>query len=211
MNTKVNIKFGAVNNLSDARYAAGCGASFLGFNFNPEHPQYLDTEKFKEIAGWIDGPMMVAEWDDLPASYIRSETESLGLDYIQLNAFNQELSEALSHFTLIQNFDLDHCKHFNEIILMVDAVQKHTKYYLLSFTDYDKQLSFLNDPHAKLLLIEFCRSYPVIFNFVWTSKNVLSTLEEFHPFGINISGSAEERPGVKDFADLNSIIDLLEI
>ena len=211
MNQKTNIKFGEVNNLSDARYAAGCGAGFLGFNFNPENPKYLDPEKFKEIAGWVEGPILVAEWDDQPVDYILDQTEELCLEYIQLNKVNPMCSVELQSFQIIQNFYMDGCETIQDIIAHVDAVQKCTKYFLLSFRDANRQELFLTNPHNEIMLTEFCRDYPVILNFQWNKNNLLPIIEKYNPFGVNLIGSSEERTGVKDFDFLNDMVELLEM
>ena len=211
MSLRTNVKFGEVNNLSDARYAAGTGASFVGFNFNPENPQYIDTEKFKEIAGWLDGPALVAQWDDQPIDYILEETTDLGIEIIQFNKIDANASKEAESFFIIQNISLDGCNSITDIIASVDSVQKYTRYFELSFGQQNLQDLFLSNKHNEILLTEFCRDYPVFLNFKFTPENILPILEKYNPFGINLSGGSEIKTGIKDFDSLNDIVDLLEI
>lgn len=50
-----------ITNLSDARYCAGMGADLLGFIVDPDHPDYVSPESYREMIGWISGPKRVAE------------------------------------------------------------------------------------------------------------------------------------------------------
>jgi phosphoribosylanthranilate isomerase len=210
MHLKTNIKLGEVNNLADARFGAGIGAGFVGFNFNPESARYIDPEKFKEIAGWLDGPTMVAEWDDQPVEHIQQETDAIGLEYIQLNKFDVTCARALKGFNIIQNIYLDGCHSISEVIGKVDAVQACAKYFMLSFESEEIQNEFLGKHYNEVLLIEFCRDYPVLFNFKFNKDNLLGIIEKYHPFGINLPGGTEEKTGLKDFEGLNGLVELLE-
>lgn len=50
-----------ISNLTDARYFAAWGVSYLSFNLNSESPYYLPWEKANEIIEWIAGPKTLIE------------------------------------------------------------------------------------------------------------------------------------------------------
>jgi len=52
---------GNITNLSDARYFAGMGVQWLGFQIDPNQTSYLNPQKFREIVGWVTGPALVLE------------------------------------------------------------------------------------------------------------------------------------------------------
>jgi phosphoribosylanthranilate isomerase len=210
MNLKTNIKLGEVNNLSDARYAAGLGAQFLGFNFCPTHPQYLAPSSVQEIVGWLTGPCLVGEWEDELADIILDTTERLHLDYAQLNSFDPAKAKALKDICLIQNMLLDENSPA-ELIRKIDEVHTQDMYFLLSFGSQDAQTHYFSHSGNQQLLRELCRDYPVILNFYFSPENAIHFIEEYKPFGINLKGSSEIKPGYKDFDELNELVSLLEI
>ena len=205
---KTNIKLGEITNLSDARFAAGRGAQFVGFNFTPDHDKYIAPEQAQEIIGWLDGPKLVGEWNSGLKETIWDTAERLKLDYIQLNWHDANLSKELSDWNIIQNINLD--GHVADVIKQIEDVQAITQLFLLSFNDADSQKYHLAQAGTKQMLTSLCRDYPVLFNFHFTTENLLPLLDEYKPFGINLLGSHEIKPGYKDFDELNDLIDLLE-
>jgi phosphoribosylanthranilate isomerase len=211
MDHPVNIKFGEVNNLSDARYAAALGATFLGFNLSPNHPQYITPELLKEISGWAAGPSLVSEWENEVAEVISDTCKRLTIEYVQLNRFDPKVTEALKQdFSVIQNIEITAADVVSDIITRINQVNGLVMYYMLSFPTMHDQEVFLSNPSHKLLLTDCCRDYPVLLNFHFTPQNLVPIIEEFKPFGINLRGSSEIKPGYKDFEELNELITLLE-
>ncbi len=208
---KTNLKLGEITNLSDARFAAGRGAAFAGYNFTPGHPNYLEPEKAQEIIGWLDGPKMVGEWNNGIAEVIWDTAERLQLDYIQLNWIDTEVGDKLQEWNIIQNIDLDIDKHTDVIIGQIDATQAFTQIYMFTLAaEADLDLYLKSKVHVQMLQ-SVCRDYPVIVNFPFSTKNLLPVLDELKPFGINLNGGKEIKPGYKDFDLLNDLVDLIEL
>jgi phosphoribosylanthranilate isomerase len=208
---KINIKFGEVNNLSDARYAAALGATFLGFNLSPAHAQYISPDLVKEISGWAAGPALVTEWENEPAEVIIDTCRRLDVEYIQLNRFHPEITGVLKpDFSVIQNIEIPGSDTMADIISKINQVNGMAMYYMLSFPSILDQSAFLAKPSHKLLLTDCCRDYPVLLNFHFTPENLIPLIDEFSPFGINLKGSSELKPGYKDFDELNDLVALLE-
>jgi len=211
MPEKINIKFGEVNNLADARYAAAMGASLLGFNLSPSHPQYVSPEQLKEISGWAAGPELVIEWEHEPAEIIKDTCTRLDIEYVQLNHFDPVVTQALKgDFCVIQNIVLHKDLHASDIIQMINDVNGLVMYYMLSFDDLAEQDRFLSVPGNNLLIKDLCRDQPVLLNFQFNPQNLVSIIEEFEPFGINLKGSSENKPGHQDFEELNDLVSLIE-
>jgi len=60
------------------------------------------------------------------------------------------------------------------------------------------------------MLHSICKDYPVLLNFDFTEDNLLTIIDEIKPFGINLKGDDEIKPGYKDYDALNNLVDLLE-
>lgn len=74
------IKFNGVTTLSEARYAAAAGATWIGFPMDGA----LAAAKIQEIAGWLQGPELVGEYAIWPDSATRLDHfQILGLDWIE--------------------------------------------------------------------------------------------------------------------------------
>ncbi|MCX6351956.1 MAG: hypothetical protein NTX03_08845 [Bacteroidetes bacterium] len=203
----VKLKFSELNNLSDARYAAGVGAAFIGFNFNPESPRFIDPEKFKEIAGWLHGSEFIIEWDSTPFEDISTQMEELQLSWLQLNFYDVAAIKLLSDFNLIQNINLDSSHDpFKEIEDIADDVE----YFLLRFEDSKNQETFLANPGSMQSLKNICQQHPCFLDFHFTEANLLSMIETIKPYGINLKGGNEIRPGYKDFDEMAGLVELLE-
>src|SRR6185503_523293 len=174
MDHKLNIKFGEINNLSDARYAAGMGAAFMGFNLSASHPKCVTVEKLKEISGWAPGPAIVTEWENESADVIADTCNRLNIEYVQLNSFNPEITAALKpEFCVIQNIDLNTESHIGELVNKVSEVNGLVMYYMLSFDNVKDQEMFLAKSGNTLFITDICRDQPVILNFQFNKSNIL--------------------------------------
>ena len=211
MDLRVPLKLGEINNLSDARFGAGSGASFLGFNFNQQHIQFIDVDKVLEMLPWLAGPQLVGEWDNQSAEEIRNVTEALQLDYIQLNSYNANNIEALKEFNLIQNFILNDATSFAEIEHLMELNKEYVKFFMLSIEDESVQKDFFSNQDSILSLKNLCFNYPVMLNFLFDTQNLQQCLTALEPFAINLKGGMELKPGFKDFDSLSDLIELLEI
>ncbi|MGZ5304876.1 MAG: phosphoribosylanthranilate isomerase [Bacteroidia bacterium] len=203
------MKLGEITNLSDARFAAGRGADFVGFNFTPNHPRYIAPEQAQEIIGWLDGPKLVGEWNEGIKDIICDTAERLKLDYIQLNWVDAALSFKLQEWNIIQNIDIS--QHIDEIIKQIDATQGFTNIFMLTLPQDADLEKFMADKTHLQMLESVCRDYSVMLNFPFTPGNLLKILDALKPFGINLNGDNEIKPGLKDFDLLNELIDLIEI
>ncbi len=210
MEHKINAKFGEINNLGDARYAAGVGAAFMGFNLSSSPPKYVEPEKMKEISGWAPGPALVTEWENEPANIIADTCKRLDIDYIQLNSFNPAVTSALKpDFCVIQNIDISAIEPPGKLIQQVNEVNGLAMYYMLSFKTLSDQEKFLSKPGNELLITDFCRDQPVLLNFHFNPSNILTLIEKFKPFGINLKGPSEIKPGFQDYGDMNELFELV--
>ncbi len=210
MEHKLNIKFGEINTLSEARYAAGVGAAFMGFNLSPENSKNCTEQNLKEISGWAPGPAIVTEWENESADVIADTCNRLNIEYIQLNAFNPDVTSALKPgFCVIQNISLQADSHIGELIKKVNDVNGLAMYYLLSFNDLNEQEKFLSKSGNDLFVTDLCRDQPVFLNFRFNASNIKLLVEKFNPFGINISGKGEIKPGIQDFSELNDLLDIV--
>ncbi len=95
MNYPFTLKISSVTNLSDARYAAGAWANYLGFCCDPSNTNYIDPNKMKEIKAWVNGPEIVLEFNKQPLEWISDFCHEIKPNAIQipLEFYNPQLIE----------------------------------------------------------------------------------------------------------------------
>jgi phosphoribosylanthranilate isomerase len=191
MALKVTVKVGRITNLSDARYCAGMGVQLLGFTTLPNRRGYITPEAFQEMRGWFAGPQVVAEvygirqgsaLDDIMAQYQPDLLEG-GLE--ELNLLSATHLPYVLHTATLTADKLD----------MLHALQ-HRPAYIISTLSDDAALAQLG--RCAPVLLEL----PDVNPDTYLSKPVS---------GFALSGTDEERPGLKNYDSLAYVLERLEI
>jgi phosphoribosylanthranilate isomerase len=201
MNNQIRIKLGSVTNLSDARFAAAVGVTYIGFCFDPISPFYLPPLKAREIMDWLSGSNLVAEFGNQSAEEISEISHLLKTDAIEVEN-NLSVEQLLSiGFPVIKKIDVsvlsetDLLEILSQYSDVVDAFHLYSSEYLIPY----------KDPFLK----EISLSYKIIWGLPLQNENALAVVETFKPFAIHLTGAEEKRPGMKDFDELQAIIELL--
>ncbi|MCC6818187.1 MAG: hypothetical protein IT245_04805 [Bacteroidia bacterium] len=95
------IKFSKISNLSDARYAAGMWADFIGFSFDPNDSAYIEPSKASEIIAWVNGPRLVGEFGQQPLEWIIEFSKNLYFDVIEIPQDYKDLGILNQGFKII--------------------------------------------------------------------------------------------------------------
>jgi phosphoribosylanthranilate isomerase len=194
MALKTLVKVGRVSNLSDARYCAGMSVDMLGFGVVSGQDYFVSAESFKEMRGWFSGPAIVAEaygiasGEDLPAII-----QTYLPDFIELS-----LQDLLKIHSPSSTFILS--TTYEEVLAQADAI-----------APYRNQIAYIILPASTptTSVDDISRSYRVILQ-VDSSSTIDSLLSNTHIKGIALHGSAEEKPGLKNYDQLSNILEKLE-
>lgn len=196
-----NIKISNVNNLSDARYAAAVGINYIGFCFDNTSTNYIAPIKAKEIIDWITGSHIVAEFGEQSISEIKDISELLNVDVIEVQNHILPDELPLLEKAIIKKLDLSTLtleQLNNELI----AYKNYCDAFHI-FCSGDK----LNIPQNKL--VEFCSQYKIIWGIPVKNTTVLEIINTAKPYAINVSGGQEEKAGIKDFDELNDLLEVI--
>lgn len=194
MALKTFVKVGRISNLSDARYCAGMSVDMLGFGVVAGEDHFVSPALYKEIRGWFSGPAIVAE------AYGIKNGEDLPLiiqnylpDFIELS-----LPDLLKIHSPSSTYILS--TTYEEAIAQQDAI-----------APFRNQIAYIIIPASteKASLDDIARSYRVLLQ-VDSASTAESLLSNSHVKGIALQGSAEERPGLKNYDQLSSILEALE-
>jgi phosphoribosylanthranilate isomerase len=190
MSLKTKVKAGNITNLSDARYCAGMGVDWLSFPAREVNPV-----TFKEITDWVTGPQFVLEADALENSALVSDysVSTIQISSSQLNWVNSVPGK--EWMVSIRLSEWDKCKA--ELISLKLKISQ----LIITLDDSKNQHAHLADIHDHFkVLIEFNNT-----------EHSLNEILALPVDGINISGSSELKPGLKDFEALSSVLEELEV
>jgi phosphoribosylanthranilate isomerase len=193
-----------VNNLSDARYAAGMGVDLIGFRLNPHDEESLKPEQYKEIAGWISGVKVVGEFDALEAEAIAMHLDHFELDYLLIHDVSQIHAFTQLNIPLILSVAMDK-QSKEQLLSTLNYASGTVDYYLLE----SSQSTF--DAAEMTTIKEIAQKYPVILGTGITDQNAKTIVEDLNLQGISLQGTSEIRPGYKEFDEIADILEVLEV
>lgn len=190
-----DVKLSNIQHLSDARYGAGMGCQWLGFDL-----QTLDVAKLEEMAAWLEGPALVGEVGQLNPEEVLPFVQSQRLAYLQIKglaAFHQFASLGLP---LIYEVDLEN----DSLPDVFFNLGSKVAYFLVQVPDQQSL-----DSHAGALET-WAAQFPIILSADWTEDAALEWVQKEVLAGISLSSASEDRPGFRDFSDLMRILEALD-
>ena len=203
MSFQTNIKLGNITNLSDARFAAAAGVTYIGFCFDPSNENYITPIKAKEIIDWVTGSSVVGEFGSQTLDEIRDISELLQVDVIEVN--NSLLPDELL------SLGKPIIKKVNVNQYTVDQLQVEIDAYASVADAFHVYADSSQEKYDCDQLVQLCKSHQLVWGLNINPHNVLNILESFKPFGINLVGGNEEKAGMKDFDELNDLFDVLRV
>ena len=189
MSLKSIVKVSHITNLSDARYCAGMGVEMLGFCVIPGQKHYMSPPVFQDIRGWISGPKIVAELYGISSS--------------------AQLEEILSTYApdcLELNFD--EFESFKDKLTLPCLVY------------HDQAAGFPNvggDDRITHVIVNERASCEELAGVGYAVLSQVSSIEKLNQRisdgcfqGYVLDGPKEIRPGVTNYDQLGSILEMLE-
>ncbi|MHA8081905.1 N-(5'-phosphoribosyl)anthranilate isomerase [Aquirufa sp. A-Brett2-15D] len=192
---KTKVKVSSIENLSDARYCAGMGVEWLGFSLA------MPLEKFVEIRNWLAGVQIVGECVGLKPEDIKIVVASHQPDAIEI--------DSKVNLVLIQDIDLPK-------ILRVNIDTDNLPALFASAAPYVSHFLLIGDGPESLQGMEssieiWAAQYPIILGLEVSEEDIEEWVEQTSIQGIGLTAGKEDRPGFRDFSDLMSILEKLEI
>lgn len=190
MSLKAKVKVGRVTNLSEARYCAGMGVDMLGF---PVGAEGLKPEQYKQMIEWVAGPEFVLEAHRFQSLDLKDITDNYPGHYVEIGTHQLGwLSDKGLNFILAMKpgewVNLYGNLMGNENIKYVELIgaSKHDASTIRAVGTY----------------------FPVLVNV--DSIDVVNELLGLNA-GIALTGSDEEKPGVKDYSNVAAILEALDV
>lgn len=190
MALKTQVKVGNITNLSDARYCAGMGVDMLGYAVIPGQEGFVPEQLYQDLRGWISGPATVAElYGITPGINLEGVLEAYQPDFLEAFAGDLSLLQNLSGTELIVALQGIHD------IGIIKPWQKRIRYVIVSQED-TSLIAALRPDFDVLLAVD-------------PEQEVSPLLEQWDVSGIVLRGTAEERPGYKDYDSIARVLEEL--
>jgi phosphoribosylanthranilate isomerase len=184
------VKAGSVSSLSDARYFAGMGVDWLGFDVKTNSPDYVSPELYQSMAGWVTGPKRVIEVGPGNLESINDLINTYRPDLVEVPASQLAVLKGLTKVPIMARLDLD--TDLLNILALAEV-----KYAVLTTEDALKKKEVIQNI-SKVTQVLLC---------VAPNESQINSLLTLLPLaGICLQGSPEIKVGLKDY----SFADLLE-
>ncbi|MCW5910962.1 MAG: hypothetical protein KIT62_07805 [Cyclobacteriaceae bacterium] len=181
------VKAANITNLSDARYCAGMGVDWIGFP-----AAEVDAKLFREITGWLSGPQWVIELDKQPWPVLADYAAQVW--QCSLNDFEEALRLP------------------GAVMVQLEAYRwKEAEALLRTNSDRIEAiiLSGFSGSDGKATALTIGQLFPVLVDMN-ENPHSLDEILSWSVSGIQLHGSSEERPGLKDYAQLADVLEQLE-
>ena len=202
MGLTIPVILSSVNNLSDARYAAGMGVDMMGFEVEPGAERYVSPELFKAIVSWVAGIQTVVEVTILTPELLASIQENYQPDFIQYEKLAGISPDAIP-FTTIQKISFENNTALNTLDTIGNQINTESKYVLFELSHWSEWRSHKDK-------IKHINSQFPAFWALSIEKNDIPAINELALKGIALKGGDEQRPGWKDLDQLIDILEALE-
>lgn len=191
MSLKTRVKVGRVTNLSEARYCAGMGVDLLGF---PAGADGLKPEQYRQMIDWVAGPELVLEAHNSRIDDPAYITDNYPGHYIEIGS---------SQLAWLADKTLN-------FIVAIEAKEWVNLYGDLMGLGNVKFIELLNASKQDASTVRAIgTTIPVLLNI--SNREDLADMLKLNTAGISLTGTDEEKPGIKNYSNLAEILESLEV
>ncbi len=188
--------------MSDARYCSGMGVDLLGFNLNQDDTEAVSPELFLEITNWVSGVQFVGEFDTLAVDNIKLIQQAIPLDFIEISDLNNVEQVGILGKPIIFRLELITESDVRKLASTFSYLDELVDYVVITsknpslFSELNEFVSFY------LGRIKLIKGFDV-------SVEMAKSLNGYS--GIQLIGTDEKEPGLKDYGEVMDILEELEI
>lgn len=213
----MKIKANNVKNLSDARYFAAKGVTWLSFCFVEGSADYIAPNVAAAMFAWVEGVQVVGAVDfPTTAAEINEAAKHWGWHGVQVGMMTSIETVADIHaIPLIKELVIERFTNVEALRRQMQPFAPFVEAFQLDFAKNGITWSDLNEPESMITAVELGElidEFNVILSIDIQPK-MLKTLMTIYPRlkGLAVSGGEEERVGVKSFDELDEFFDALEL
>jgi phosphoribosylanthranilate isomerase len=195
----VKVKICGVTTVADACAAVAAGADYLGLNFHPASPRFVDMGRAAEIAAAVRGVPLVGVFVDRPRDEVAAIADGLGLWAVQLHG-----DEAP-----------DYCGGWDRPVIKAlrarpgDDLPARAAQYATDYLLLDAWVAGVPGGTGVAIEPEAARGLPVRRLFVaggLVPDRVADVVRALRPFAVDVASGVEREPGIKDHGKVEEFI-----
>jgi phosphoribosylanthranilate isomerase len=206
MQPKVKVKICGITSWADARCACEAGADFLGFNFYPASPRYIEPAKARRIVGRVPKNVgAVGVFVDESEEVMLETARVVGLKYLQLHG---DESPAL----------ISGLRRTARSVKVIKAIRVRRSLGGRQVRQFRNASAILLDGFdaqrrggtGKTFNWSLARRFRVRHRIFLagglTPENVAAAIRKAQPFAIDVCSGVESAPGKKDPAKIKALM-----
>ncbi len=198
MQSKPEVYVERITNLSDARYCAGMGVDMLGFVVNPDDVDYVSSENFQDMMGWIAGPRRVAQVGTAVSMDLKAVVNNYQPDFLHVPV-SMTGKWQLPDVPILLEMSFG---EFQAFISSPPHLFVHNSHLIITDFDYGME------ENSKPLFMD--SKLPVLLSITRNIESFRKLLEQTGAAGLVLQGSRELSPGLKDYDHLSAVLEELE-
>lgn len=197
------IKICGIKTLEDARVSVEAGADYLGFNFYPKSPRFIQPEACAAITAVLKNEhpavRLVGVFVNSPMDEVRSIMDSCTLDLAQLHGdetagFRAQLGmRAFKAFRGVPDGEAEAFARTEAPAFLVDSSVKGAYGGTGTVADWRAAA-------------ELARKYPLLLAGGLRPENVAEAVRQVNPWGVDTASGVESIPGLKDEAKIKAFV-----
>ncbi len=199
----LQIKADGISHLTDARYFAALDAEYIVLDMRSGSP--LTPAHIHAISDWVDGPEILIQID-FPVQEELDEWVKSGT----VSGFQLPLITRVPAIESGLACQWIYTLPYSALDAEIYSTLKSGSVDILQVSFSGKDLN--NDVSAEFAALkQVCRCIYVDIEQNVIPKKIAETVTQLAPYGLNIRGSSEEKPGYKSFDEIDTILELLEL
>ncbi len=195
----VKVKICGVTSVADACAAASAGADYLGLNFHPPSPRFVDLARAADIAAAVRGMPLVGVFVDRPRDEVAAIAEMLGLWAVQLHGDEPP----------------DDCAGWDRPVIKAlrarpgDDLPARAAQYATDYLLLDAWVAGVPGGTGVAIEPAAARGLPAERLFVaggLVPERVADVVRALRPFAVDVASGVEREPGIKDHGKIEDFI-----
>ena len=198
----VGVKICGLTRVEDALACAEAGVDWVGLNFHPSSPRFIEPDLAAEIiAALPDSISAIGVFVDRPAKQVRDFCSRLGLKYVQLHGRESpEYILSLGHVKVIRAFRLGGSSDWASVCEFLARAE------LLGSAPHailiDSYVAGQPGGTGATVGADVLDSMPPLPRLILagglTPANVAATVRQFRPWMVDVASGVESAPGRKE-------------
>jgi phosphoribosylanthranilate isomerase len=206
----VRVKVCGLTSVDEARACAALGVDWIGLNFHPPSPRYVDPRRASEIAAALPPEVSaVGVFVNRPPDEISDVAERVGLALVQLHGDEPpEHLRSLLHLRVVKAFRLDCGSAWERVSAYIACT--HSIGAKLEAVLIDAYIPGIPGGTGQLVADDVFRHVPplppLILSGGLTPENVARRAAQVMPWMVDVASGVESAPGRKDLSKVAEFI-----